>query len=491
MWVLAAALVCVAAASARAGGVALESVAGERDKAQSAILRPLFEELARQGYAGGGERLAAALAEKGARPSRAGGLPTDYVAQIDRAYEEWLGGDFAAAKAKLEPLLALAHDNAAEVAGNVKLAPALLKAHVGLAMAQQRLGAKAAAAELMAEVVRSFDAEVTKGQFGSEAYALYQQAKQQLKAAGKGTLKVQVADQATVVYVNERFAKTGDLVGAELSSGTYRVMAQLGPSFGRVVEVTLAPGAVVELSLDPATEHAIATGPAFTGLLFRDGDERAAGEAAVAKVVGQKLGEAAVVVAGIGERKGKLVAYAALVNATTGKEVRRASVGVESLPPPARLHALARFVVHGGDAPDGVQVYATARPVASVEAEPRPVWSTRRKVAVGVLAVGVAAVAGGVILGQQADSFEDDAFKLCPNPEAGCVESDKADALLERAHDRSLYSALSYGAAGVAVVGAGLLWWFGAPATAEGTAMIRPRLAPGAGYAGLELFGHF
>lgn len=493
MWVLAAALICAADASALAGGVALESVAGERDLAQSAMLRPLFEELAREGYAEGGERLAAALAAKGARPSRAGGLPADFAAQIDRAYEEWLGGDFAAAKAKLEPLLALARQNAAEVAGNGKLAPALLKAHVGLAMAQQRLGAKAAAAGLMAEVVRGFDAEVTKGQFGSEAYALYQQAKQQVKASGKGTLTVRVADQATVVYVNERFAKTGELVGAELPAGTYRVMAQLGPSFGRVVEVKLALGAAVELSLDPATEHAIAAGPAFAGLAFRDRAEREAGEGGAARAVGRELGEAGVVVAGIDVRKGKLVAYAALVNATTGNEVRRASVGVESLPPPARLHALARFVVRGGDAADGVQVHEPVRPASSVATEipKRPMWSTRRKVAVGLVAVGIAAVAGGVILAGQADSFEDDAFKLCPNPEAGCVESDKADALLERAHDRSLYSAVSYSAAGLAVLGAGLLWWFGAPAAAEGTAMLRPRLGPGAGYAGLELFGRF
>lgn len=493
MWAMALALVCAVGASARAGGLALESVAGERDQAQSAMLRPLFEELARLGYAGVAPRLAEALAAKRARPSRAGGLPADYLAQIERAYEAYLGGDFAAAKAALEPLVALARHNVAEVAGNGKLAPGLLKAHVGLAMAHQRLGASAAAAAVMAEIVRSFDAEVTKGQFGSEAYALYQQAKKQAKAAAKGTLSVRVADPATVVYVNERFAKTGELLGAELPAGTYRVLAQLGPRFGRVVEVKITPGAAVELSLDPAAEHALAFGPEFSGLAFRDRAEREAQEVAVSARVGRELGEAGVVVAGVDLRKGKLVAYAALVNATTGNQVRRASVVVENLPPPARLHALAHFVVSGGEPGEGVEVHEAprSRAAVAVETPARPIWSGRRKVAVGLVAVGIAAVAGGVILGQQADSFEDDAFKLCPNPEAGCVESDKADALLERAHDRSLYSALSYGAAGVAVVGAGLLWWFGAPAMAEGTAMLRPRLAPGAGYAGLELFGHF
>lgn len=493
MWAMALALVCAVGASARAGGLALESVAGERDQAQSAMLRPLFEELARLGYAGVASRLAAALAAKRARPSRAGGLPADYLAQIERAYEAYLGGDFAAAKAALEPLVALARNNAAEIAGNGKLAPGLLKAHVGLAMAHQRLGASAAAAEVMAEIVRSFEAEVTKGQFGSEAYALYQQAKKQAKAAAKGTLSVRVADPATVVYVNERFAKTGELLGAELAAGTYRVMAQLGPRFGRVVEIVLAPGAAVELALDPATEAAIVLGPAFAGLGFRDREEREADERAVAQAVGRELGEAGVVVAGIDQRKGKLVAYAALVNATTGNQVRRASVVVESLPPPARLHALARFVVSGGEPSDGVEAHRAARPEASVATEvpARPIWSPRRKLAVGLVAVGIAAVAGGVILAGQADSFEDDAFKLCPNPEAGCVESDKADSLLERAQDRSLYSGISYGAAGVAVLGAGLLWWFGAPAEEDSVARLRPKLAPDGGYAGLELFGRF
>ena len=494
--------------TARAGGLALESNAGPRDKATASALRPLFEELARRGYRSGYAQVGKPFEAAVSRPSRLGaGLPADFVARVNQAYQLWLGGDFKGGLAALRPLVQQAHANAADLVGNPAITAALLKAHVGLAMCHHRLGDDTAAWAAMAEVVRGFDAEVTKGQFGSEAFTLYQQVKKEARAAAPGSLTIHVMDQASVVYLNERFAKAGNVTRTDLIPGRYRVMAQLGPDFGRVYEVEIKAGASAELRLNPTVERTYVTGPEWTGLGFRDRVEREQYEVEFAAELGAAANEIGVVLVGTDQRKSRQIAYAALVNSSTGKEIRRASVVIDTLPPASRLHALARFVV-GDTAPmEGLEVHKVVEraPLASAGRAgaasqlavrgpaPSP-WTRRRKVALGVAAFGVGAAVAGVVFGRQAQGFEDDAFKLCPDPQAGCTDSDKAETLLDRGHTRSVLSGTSYAVAAAAAVGAAVLWFTGAPDEEEsGVARLTPHLeaGPRGAFAGLALSGRF
>lgn len=494
--------VCGAGARARAGGLALESNAGPRDKASASLLRPIFEELARRGYRSGYPDVGKPLEGAVSRPSRSEqGLPADFPARVEQGYRLWLAGDFQGALAALTPLVQQARANAADVVGAAKVAAALLKAHVGIAMCHHRLGDDTAAWAAMAEIVRSFEAEVTKGQFGSEAYALYQQVKKEARAAAPGSLNVRLTDEVGVVFLNERFAKAGSGLRTDLVPGTYRVMAQLGPDFGRVYEVEIKAGGTAEVALDPKLERSLVTSPDWTGFTFRDRGEREQYEVERAAAVGVAVNEIGVVLVGTDQRKGRAIAYAALVNSSTGKEVRRASVVVDTLPPASRLHALARFVVGDSSAVDGLEVHkVNARPrqpsgAAAAEEEPSR-WTGRRKVAAGVAVAGLGAAVAGFVFARQAQGFEDDAYALCPSSQQGCAESDRAEALLDRGHTRSLLSGVSYGVAAAAVVGAAVLWLTGAPSDEDSSevARVRPRVGPGSmggAVAGVELWGRF
>jgi hypothetical protein len=485
--------------SATAGGVAVESVAGDRARATASLLTPILEELARRGYRSGAG-VGKAFDKAASRPSKVqAGMGGDFVERVDQAYRLWVGGKFPEGVAALRPLVEEAYLNPASVIANPAFGPAIFKAQVGLAMCHHRLGDDTAAWAAMAELVRSFDVEVAKGQYGVEAYTLYQQVKKEAKAKASGGLSIRSADSTSAIYVNERFARVGELSRADLVPGTYRVVAQLGPDIGRVYDVEVKAGSKIDLVVDPAFERTIVTSGAWTGLLFRDRAEREQRELDVASRFASALGELGVITVGIDTRKDRTVAYGALINASTGKEIRRASVVIDTMPPPARLQALARFLVGEPTPLDGVEVHKIVdrpRPQpagAIVVAEPPPAPSTftgKRKLALAIGGAGLVGAGVGGLFHLQARGYDDDASKLCPDPGASCPDSEKANGFSRKASDKFRNAIISYGVGGAALIGAGVLWFLGAPSeVSDDRAAIAPRLAPG--YAGLDLMGRF
>jgi hypothetical protein len=116
--------------------------------------------------------------------------------------------------------------------------------------------------------------------------------------------------------------------------------------------------------------------------------------------------------------------------------------------------------------------------------ESQPTFTGRRKVALGLAGVGLAALASGVVLSVQAKGLEEDAFALCPDPAVGCADSAQAQAQADRGADRALYANIAYGIGAAAVVGAAVLWLTGTPSRADQVA-VTPRL--GAGFAGVAV----
>ncbi len=102
-------------------------------------------------------------------------------------------------------------------------------------------------------------------------------------------------------------------------------------------------------------------------------------------------------------------------------------------------------------------------------------FTGRRKIAVGLAAVGVVALAGGVVFGIQANGFEADAFALCPDPMA-CRDADVANDLMENGRSRALAANLAYGVGAGAAIGAVVLWFLGAPGSAGSSSIaLTPR----------------
>lgn len=103
-------------------------------------------------------------------------------------------------------------------------------------------------------------------------------------------------------------------------------------------------------------------------------------------------------------------------------------------------------------------------------------FTGRRKIALGVAGLGVAAIAGGVVLGMSAKSLSDDAFALCPDPGVPCADSAEAQSLSDKANDRALYANIAYGVGGAAVVGAAVLWLTGGPKAEPSRVGVAPRI---------------
>jgi len=105
----------------------------------------------------------------------------------------------------------------------------------------------------------------------------------------------------------------------------------------------------------------------------------------------------------------------------------------------------------------------------------------RRKAALAVATVGVAAVISGVLLGRQAQTAQDDAYALCPDPSVPCDDAGRAQDLIDRGHQRAIFANVGYGVAGGAALAAVVLWITGAPPRADARVAVTPRLGDGAG----------
>ena len=128
---------------------------------------------------------------------------------------------------------------------------------------------------------------------------------------------------------------------------------------------------------------------------------------------------------------------------------------------------------------DDELVIALERVPPPVAAAPVPPHiSARRKVALTVGGLGVAAAVTGVVLGIQSGHLKDDAYALCPSPSISCSRAADADRSYDRGRSRAIAADIGFGVAGAAAITAAVLWFTGAP---EARVAVRPRLGPAAG----------
>jgi len=116
-------------------------------------------------------------------------------------------------------------------------------------------------------------------------------------------------------------------------------------------------------------------------------------------------------------------------------------------------------------------------------------FTPKRKIALGVGGVGVAAIAVGIVFGLQAKSDKNDAFKLCPDPATPCADGNKASALTNDGHSKALAADAAYGVGAAALIGAGVLWFLGAPTEADRGVAVAPHV--GHGVAALDVTVRF
>jgi hypothetical protein len=120
--------------------------------------------------------------------------------------------------------------------------------------------------------------------------------------------------------------------------------------------------------------------------------------------------------------------------------------------------------------------------------EPSP-FTRRRKIGLGVAAGGVVIGAVAIGLGSSASSLHNDAVATCPPSACSAKNAADATATNDRARSRARYANIGYGAAGAAVIAAGVLWFTGKPETPRaGQVVVAPQLGEASGLAVLGRF---
>lgn len=103
-------------------------------------------------------------------------------------------------------------------------------------------------------------------------------------------------------------------------------------------------------------------------------------------------------------------------------------------------------------------------------------FTPRRKIAVGVAAGGVVAIAAGAFLGVRARGLDDDAQRTCPPSDCTIPEMMAAEELSADAARTAIYADVAFGV-GIAAVATGAVLWFTSkppPPTADAAAPAAP-----------------
>jgi hypothetical protein len=344
--------VMLTARAAVAGGIVLESYTGPRPDDASRLVAPVLDELRGRGFVSGYDAVGAPFEKDVSKPAIVlQGLPIDFAAQVQRGEKAWIDGRFDEAIKILAPLVDVAHDNAGAFAENQSLLGPTMRAVIALALSHDRRGDPSAARTVVGEFLRSFPNEpISKGTYGPEAFKLYESVRQDAGKNGLGRLTVKVENDGGVVFINEHIEQVGTTTKANLVPGEYRVFAQtVSKQVSRVHRVVVGAGQDVMVTIDPMLDQVVHSGPKWTGLTFASAADRERLEGRTAAGFGKAVGATAVAVVGIDQVHGHPAIIGALIDRTTGREIRRASLALEPPPPVDRARALARFL--GGDEP--------------------------------------------------------------------------------------------------------------------------------------------
>jgi hypothetical protein len=392
---------------ARAGdAVIIESYVGPRPKDATRVLEPLFDELTKLDFVGGSDVVGRRFESHASRPSAtAVGLSPTFVADVDRGHNAWIQGQFDVAMKELVPLIQSAHANGAAFAKDTSLRESLRKAEIALALTYLRSGDRRVTKDMFQEILRSFDATLSRSSYGPDAFDQFEQARKALEAEGKGTLVIKERSGGAI-YVNERFHDVGE-VKLQLYPGKYRVFAKLqGNQFSRTHLVDVVAREEVKLALDADFDSTIHTTPTWSGLAFVSAGEREKLEPKYAATFAKEIDASSVAVIGIEQVRGRPVVFGALVSLLNGVDIRRATVALDPAPPETMLRGLARFI-YGGTTTPGlqVQIAGAVRGAGVTNGDQRhdpshaspasPVWSGWKYVTGGV---GAAAIGTGLVL---------------------------------------------------------------------------------------------
>jgi hypothetical protein len=131
-----------------------------------------------------------------------------------------------------------------------------------------------------------------------------------------------------------------------------------------------------------------------------------------------------------------------------------------------------------------------AAPAQLAAASPPSGFTTRRKIAIGAAGVAIAGGAAGVALGLLAGRNQSEVSATCPSPAQACMGYLAANAAIRSSYREALAANVAYGIAAAAAIGAGALWFTGAPDADDAPRVrVAPSLVPSE--PGIVVMGRF
>jgi hypothetical protein len=98
-----------------------------------------------------------------------------------------------------------------------------------------------------------------------------------------------------------------------------------------------------------------------------------------------------------------------------------------------------------------------------LDTPPRPLFTPMRYGALGAAGVAVGAVVAGAVFGTQSSSLNSDAEDLCVDGRCTAEQAAAANDKRDDAESKAMLANVSFGIGAAAAIGAGVLWYLGAP----------------------------
>lgn len=333
--------------AARADMIALESYAGSRPRDAGDLLEPLLSEMESRGFISGAPLVESAN-ERISQPATflSGAELAEARRLIEAGIAQYREGQFEEAASTIERGKRILDGAPATLAREQGQRDVLFDALVYLAQSNSRQGRGVEATRAMAELIRSFpDKEISNARHGPEPRKLYRKVKKDLEAQGLGSLEIEIDDDKTVVFLDERYVGVGGSTVNKLYPGRYRVFVQQGEKPGRVHEVDVDAGATAKLAISWGIDSALQTGDQYAALVYDSEEARSEHEAVHAIRIARALNATGVAIVGIRDYKGRRSIVGTLLSLDSTKPVRTAALAVEPVEPSAeKLRAMGRFL---------------------------------------------------------------------------------------------------------------------------------------------------
>jgi hypothetical protein len=268
------------ARDARAEVLVLDACVGECSEEDlrliGAFRRILAAEFKRPGLISSASDVAAAIGYGLSRSAVTNPWMTSQkiIDDLKSAIEHWIAGRYEQAAERAEEGLSSAKLNPSLVTSEPTLRQLIPRVHVARAVSLWRLGRRELARAAISELVRTLPEQSILDSSGTEADKIFQLARKDYEARGKGFLIVEVDDPSAIFYLNEAGQPHRSMFAGALYPGTYRILVQDARGRSRLFLSVIEPNETSMLRIRWRRDSQVTSSGVHVGFVFESEAER-------------------------------------------------------------------------------------------------------------------------------------------------------------------------------------------------------------------------